>query len=1203
MALSGPTCIRVSTRSFIRVAVVLSLGLMLLAPAAYAGSFAIFGPRQFVRGTGAPVTETATFTASHSGTYTLRIENSHVSSAVVTLNGATIFEPNDFKNNVAQLSKPVTLIASNTLTVEVRGGPGDSFTASITGTDDDLPLITATATPSPNANGWNAGDVTVSFTCSDATSGIATCAEERVLTNEGAGQVVTGEAADNAGNIAQTSITLNIDRTAPIIAVVSPASNTVVAALSAVVTGAVSETGSGVTAVTCGETTVPVVNGAFVCTVSLVPGSNTFTFATADLAGNESATSLVLRLAAAPSISITEPDNLTFVNISPITVRGTVDAGATVKVGGISAPVSGGTFSVQVPLVEGNNTITAVAESAAGFAGTSNVQVTLDTTPPRVNINSPADGFTTSDAAIAVTGLINDVVVGTVNDLQAQVTVNGIAAQVANRSFFAQNIPLAAGPNVIQAIGRDRVGNAFTTQITVHRAVSTQARIVRISGDAQTAGGGTLLPQPLVAQLVDASGQPVANRAVIFKVTQSDGSLADASGAVRGAIAVMSDAQGRAQARWTLGVRAGAGNNRVEATATGFDGTALFAATATPGTPAGIHLDAGSGQTGAVGESLPFPFVVVVTDAGHNRLANVPVTFHVMTGGGGLNGGLESITTDTDNDGRALAVLELGPDAGYDNNIVEVTTPGSAIPIVFAASAKYPGAAADTTITGTVLDNSNTPLPGVTMRLYRAYQASNSNIPIPIGTPVVSDAQGQFVIAPAPVGAFKLVADGTTVQQPSLAYPTVEYDIVTIAGQDNTIGSPVYLPALDTVNRLCVSPTVGGTLTLPSVPGFAFTVEAGSAVFPGGSRTGCLTVTPVHGDKVPMVPGFGQQPRFVITIQPAGTHFTPPAQLQLPNVDGLLPRQVTEMYSYDHDLSSFIAIGTGTVSADGSVIRSDPGVGVMKAGWHCGGNPQPSGSASCCDPCLKCVNKVCVPDTAKNCQCDRNNICNNGAKTPVPGPACGTNSAIVPNITNLGNWAGCTPFGLTAPVTPPRRPTVNPCRGNCVARLRVGAYAADFHAGACSTNIDISGATDTDVKNTTYCAVMADLQPNASGRPPRTTYWSRAITDRHELFHITEIRTTLRARWPTFESAVEAMTDPFTCTIPSPAAALATHQTAIDTAFNTMMAAALNDWIVLGENPAYLDGKAQYQALVNGICARARTAGWTNTHPCGACPP
>src|SRR5947207_7065862 len=94
-----------------------------------------------------------------------------------------------------------------------------------------------------------------------------------------------------------------------------------------------------------------------------------------------------------------------------------------------------------------------------------------------------------------------------------------------------------------------------------------------------------------------------------------------------------------------------------------------------------------------------------------------------------------------------------------------------------------------------------------------------------------------------------------------------------------------------------------------------------------------------------MVPGFGQQPRFIVTIQPVGTTFNPPAPITIPNVDGLPTRAITEMYSYDHDLSMFVAIGTGTVSTDGSVIASNPGVGVLKAGWHCGGNPNSSGSS------------------------------------------------------------------------------------------------------------------------------------------------------------------------------------------------------------------------------------------------------------------
>ena len=65
--------------------------------------------------------------------------------------------------------------------------------------------------------------------------------------------------------------------------------------------------------------------------------------------------------------------------------------------------------------------------------------------------------------------------------------MNGAAAQVANRTFLATDVPLAIGPNVIQAVGRDRVGNAATTQITVTRqAVTAQAQIRLVSGNNQT---------------------------------------------------------------------------------------------------------------------------------------------------------------------------------------------------------------------------------------------------------------------------------------------------------------------------------------------------------------------------------------------------------------------------------------------------------------------------------------------------------------------------------------------------------------------------------------------------------------------------------------------------------------------------------------------------------------------------------------------
>jgi hypothetical protein len=689
------------------------------------------------------------------------------------------------------------------------------------------------------------------------------------------------------------------------------------------------------------------------------------------------------------SVRILSPATGSYLNLSPVAVQGTIgDPTLSVSVNGIPAAKSGTTFSASVPLIEGTNTITAVATSAGGTTGSSSVEVFLDTTPPRVTITAPTDGGHTTNAAVDVTGIVNDIVVGTVNPQQATVTVNGVAALVANRTFARAGMPLALGPNSIRAEGRDRVGNTYSQIITVVRdPVPAGSPILRsVAGNNQIGSIRTVLPAPLIVGVTNAQNQPAVNVPVTFRVAEGDGLVNSLP-----AVVVNTDGQGRAQVSFRLGGHSGAGSNRVEAIATGFQGTAIFTATAQNGSPARIVVDSGLNQTGAVGQPLPFRFIAIVTDAGNNRLGGIPVTFNVRTGGGNING-LTLLSTTTDSDGRAAATLTLGQEEGLSNNVVEATYAGNTgAPAAFSASALAPGRADLTTISGIVLDNSNQPIPNVTIRMFRVAQGINNVQPVQIGTPVATDGRGAFRVTNAPVGTMKLMADGSTAL-PTGAWPTLEFDMTTVAGRDNTVGSPIFLPRLDQVNRLCVSQTTGGTLTLPQVPGFALTVGAGAATFPGGARSGCISVTPVNPDKVPTAPGFGQQPRFVVTIQPVGTTFNPPARIQIPNVDGLAPRAKTEMYSYDHDLAAFVAIGAGTVSEDGSVIASDPGVGVLKAGWHCGGDPNANGTVADCPDCQICRNNVCSPDRSQDGSDSRdtNACCYNGEKLAKFGQTVGT---------------------------------------------------------------------------------------------------------------------------------------------------------------------------------------------------------------------
>src|ERR671924_213919 len=93
--------------------------------------------------------------------------------------------------------------------------------------DATAPNISASASPAPNGYGWNNTNVTVSFLCNDATSGVASCPADHTLSGEGANQSWSDTAYDNAGNSASAGVSgINIDKTAPSLNVSGAASGT-----------------------------------------------------------------------------------------------------------------------------------------------------------------------------------------------------------------------------------------------------------------------------------------------------------------------------------------------------------------------------------------------------------------------------------------------------------------------------------------------------------------------------------------------------------------------------------------------------------------------------------------------------------------------------------------------------------------------------------------------------------------------------------------------------------------------------------------------------------------------------------------------------------------------------------------------------------------------------------------------------------------
>ncbi|HKV91758.1 MAG TPA: RHS repeat-associated core domain-containing protein [Candidatus Angelobacter sp.] len=211
---------------------------------ANAGTFTVFGPQNYTRSTGAPVTVTSNFSVLNPNIqYTLKAFNGGlqdaqtelVSSGFVTVNGVQVLGPSNFNQNVSEVDVPVTLLGTNTIDVQVRGKPGGLLTVEIVGVDNDPAVISIT---SP-ANGATVSTSSVSVTgnVTDALSGVATVTCNgapaivqassfscSVALTSGA-NTITVSATDVAGNTSSASETVTFSNAAaPTITSFSPTS-------------------------------------------------------------------------------------------------------------------------------------------------------------------------------------------------------------------------------------------------------------------------------------------------------------------------------------------------------------------------------------------------------------------------------------------------------------------------------------------------------------------------------------------------------------------------------------------------------------------------------------------------------------------------------------------------------------------------------------------------------------------------------------------------------------------------------------------------------------------------------------------------------------------------------------------------------------------------------------------------------------------
>jgi len=609
-------------------------------------------------------------------------------------------------------------------------------------------------------------------------------------------------------------------------------------------------------------------------------------------------------------------------------------------------------------LHEGTNLLTFVATDFEGISGSNNKTVYVDQTAPILTIEGHDNPVVISKNTIDVRGIINDAVEGGVNSPEPEISIfnntNGqqVTGEVLNRNFLIKKIPLVVGGNHLTITATDVVGNLRTKEITVSRVAVGLNRIVEFTGNYQTEPINTELPEPLVITAFDKAGLPLIDLPINFDVIRGTGSISSNQGqselsdGVNKArnIIVNTDASGTAKVWLTLGSTARLAGNVVKAYNNTISESVMFSATGLVGEADFIGVSGTAGTQYAETNSYTLETLsAIILDQERNPVKQSIVRFKIEDGDA-------KFTNDSAQFGQVSEdgkVLEVPSDK---NGLVSVRPyiGGVAEDIFISSSVRNPSgnilvgaiyqiislnpSDETTKFSGTVLDHTGVPLSGVRLSIGR----TNFN--------TISDAEGYFSFSGnIPLGKIDLFIDGrethVTINGVEYEYPALHFESVIIRGQNNQLPHPIYLPPINLGQAKLVGGSEDVSLTIPGFEGFEMVISANSVTFPDGSTEGELVVSPVHNDRLPMIPPGGSASFSGVawTIQPTGTRFDPPIQVKIPNVQGLNPGRIAPIVQWDHDLATFVPMGNGTVSENGSQIITDTGSGISKAGW--GGSP------------------------------------------------------------------------------------------------------------------------------------------------------------------------------------------------------------------------------------------------------------------------
>lgn len=178
-------------------------------------------------------------------------------------------------------------------------------------------------------------------------------------------------------------------------------------------------------------------------------------------------------------------------------------------------------------------------------------------------------------------------------------------------------------------------------------ATVTQDRATLAAGTGQSGRFGSTLGDLIRVKVTDFADAPVAGASVRFLPATGSGSVSPAT--------VSTDALGEARTAWTLGSTVGTMTLRVVA---GTADTLSLTATAIPDTSRRLLIVAGNNQADTLGQTLPTPLRVRVTDAAGNAIAGAEVIWNDSITNG-LTVGSAQVRTDANGEATTSARLSV----------------------------------------------------------------------------------------------------------------------------------------------------------------------------------------------------------------------------------------------------------------------------------------------------------------------------------------------------------------------------------------------------------------------------------------------------------------------------------------------------------------------------------------------------------------